>query len=73
MEDYSRKLLEQIAECEVANRPGRLEPRVVKRRPKPYKLMQKPRNELRRELRKRCTWKYLQHDSAIRPWHLYFS
>ncbi len=53
--DYCRKLLEQIAECEVANRPGRLEPRVVKRRPKPYKLMQKPRNELRRELRKTCT------------------
>ena len=53
--DYLRKMLEQIAECEVANRPGRLEPRVVKRRPKPYRLMQKPRNELRRELRKRCT------------------
>jgi len=55
VESYCRKLLEQIAECEVANRPGRLEPRVVKRRPKPYKLMQKPRNQLRRELRKRCT------------------
>jgi putative transposase len=53
--DYCRTLLAQIAECEVANRPGRLEPRVVKRRPKPYKLMQKPRNQLRRELRKRCT------------------
>ncbi len=48
-------LYNQIAECEVANRPGRLEPRVVKRRPKPYKLMQKPRNELQRELRKHCT------------------
>jgi hypothetical protein len=55
VDDYCRKLLQQIAECEVANRPGRLEPRVVKRRPKPYKLMQKPRNELRRELRKHCT------------------
>jgi len=55
VEDYRRKLLEQIAECEVANRPGRLEPRVVKRRPKPYQWMQKPRNELRRELRKQCT------------------
>jgi hypothetical protein len=53
--DYCRTLLAHIAECEVANRPGRLEPRVVKRRPKPYKLMQKPRNQLRRELRKRCT------------------
>ena len=28
--DYRRKLLEQIAQCEVANRPGRLEPRVLK-------------------------------------------
>ncbi len=55
LDDYCRKLLQQIAECEVANRPGRLEPRLVKRRPKPYKLMQKPRDELRRELRKRCT------------------
>jgi len=53
--DYCQTLLEQIAECVVAHRPGRLEPRVVKRRPKPYKLMQKPRNQLRRELRKRCT------------------
>ena len=55
VDDYRRKLLEQIAQCEVANRPGRLEPRVLKRRPKPYKLMQKPRHQLRRELRKRCT------------------
>ncbi len=55
IEDHHRTLLQQIADCEVANRPGRLEPRVVKRRPKPYKLMQKPRSELRRELRKRCT------------------
>jgi len=55
VDDFCRTLLEQIAECQVANRPGRLEPRVVKRRPKPYKLMQKPRNELRRELRKQCT------------------
>lgn len=47
--------LKQIAHCEVASRPDRLEPRVVKRRPKPYKLMQNPRNQLRRELRKRCT------------------
>jgi putative transposase len=55
VDGYCRTMLAQIAECVVANRPGRLEPRVVKRRPKPYKLMQKPRNELRRELRKRCT------------------
>jgi len=28
-------------------RPGRVEPRVVKRRPKPYRLMSRPRSELR--------------------------
>ena len=28
----------------VGNRPDRYEPRVLKRRPKPYKLMQKPRH-----------------------------
>ncbi len=53
--DYIRLMLKQIAGCEVANRPGRLEPRVLKRRRHGYKLMQKPRPQLRRELRKRCT------------------
>lgn len=48
-------LLSQIARCEVANRPGRLEPRVLKRRRHGYKLMQKPREVLRRELRNNCT------------------
>ena len=37
----------QIACNEVGNRPGRIEPRVIKRRPKPYKLMTKPRNQYR--------------------------
>ncbi|MCA9185708.1 MAG: transposase [Planctomycetales bacterium] len=55
LDDYVKKVLKQISRCEVANRPGRLEPRVVKRRPKPYHLMQQPRSELRRQLRKRCT------------------
>ncbi len=52
---YILTMLEQIARCAVANRPGRFEPRVLKRRRHGYKLMMKPRNELRRELRKRCT------------------
>lgn len=52
---YMRLMLRQIAACEVANRPGRLEPRVLKRRRHGYKLMQKSRHELRRKLRKRCT------------------
>jgi len=55
LEGYLLTMLEQIASCEVANRPGRLEPRVLKRRRHGYKLMMKSRNQLRRELRKRCT------------------
>lgn len=55
MQRYCEALLSRITQCEVADRPGRLEPRVVKRRPKPYKLMRKPRHVLKRELRKRCT------------------
>ena len=34
-------------------RPGRYEPRVKKRRPKPYPLMRGPRAELRKLLRKK--------------------
>jgi hypothetical protein len=37
-------LLAAIAEIEVGQRPGRQEKRVVKRRPKKYKLMQSPRD-----------------------------
>ena len=55
LESYLLTMLKHIANCEVANRPGRLEPRVLKRRRHGYKLMMKPRKELRRELRKRCT------------------
>lgn len=55
LESYLMMMLKQIAACEVANRPGRLEPRVLKRRRHGYKLMQQPRDELRRELRKHCT------------------
>ena len=48
-------MLKQISTCEVANRPGRLEPRVLKKRQKPYPLMQKSRAKLRAQLAKRCT------------------
>jgi hypothetical protein len=51
---HCQTMLRQIAACEVANRPGRLEPRVLKRRKHGYKLMQKPREVLRAELRKHC-------------------
>lgn len=55
LEDYLRRMLRQIAACEVANRPGRLEPRVLKRRRHGYPLMQKPRAVLRKELQRHCT------------------
>jgi hypothetical protein len=55
LEDYLWVMLQQIAACEVANRPGRLEPRVLKRRRHGYPLMQQSREELRAELRKHCT------------------
>lgn len=55
LDEYLYRMLQQIARCEVANRPGRLEPRVLKRRRHGYPLMQKPREELRAELREQCT------------------
>jgi putative transposase len=45
-------LLARIAANEVADRPGRIEPRVLKRRRHRYPLMQRPREQLRAELRK---------------------
>ncbi len=45
-------MLAHIAANEVANRPGRIEPRVLKRRRHRYPLMQRPRAQLRAELRK---------------------
>jgi putative transposase len=42
--------LRRIAGNEVANRPGRIEPRVLKRRKHGYPLMKLPREELRKEL-----------------------
>ena len=49
------ELLKRIAECRVGDRPGRLEPRVIKRRRHGYPLMQKPRDAPRDELRTHCT------------------
>ncbi|HEB87680.1 MAG TPA: IS4 family transposase [Gammaproteobacteria bacterium] len=42
-----------IAQIQVGKRPGRVEPRVVKRRPKPYPRMQVPRQEARDSIKKR--------------------
>ena len=41
-----------IAQQQVGNRPHRIEPRAIKRRPKPFPLMTKPRHEAREEVRK---------------------
>ena len=45
-----RSALARIAANEVANRPGRIEPRVLKRRRHRYPLMTRSREELRKEL-----------------------
>lgn len=55
MRKESDELMKCIAACRVGDRPGRLEPRVIKRRRHGYPLMQKPRNVLRAELRKHST------------------
>jgi hypothetical protein len=49
-------LLEIIARDQVPERPGRREPRAVKRRPKPYQLLNRPRHRM----------KELQHRSKYR-------
>ncbi len=55
LDPYVKVMLTQIAECEVGNRPGRLEPRVLKRRRHGYPLMQRSRAVLRAELRRHAT------------------
>lgn len=51
LEAWYRTLLAAVAAHVVGNRPDRVEPRLVKRRPKPYKLLQKPRNDYKRRWR----------------------
>jgi hypothetical protein len=54
--EFSLRKLKEIAACVVGNRPGRIEPRVLKRRrDNAYPLMNKPRAVLGAELRKQCT------------------
>ena len=47
-----RALFVLIAEQRVGDRPGRVEPRAVKRRPKPYPLLMKTRDSARAYIRK---------------------
>ena len=45
-------LLLLVSEQSVGNRPGRIEPRAIKRRPKPYPLLTKRRQEAREDIKK---------------------
>jgi hypothetical protein len=45
-------LFQIMAQQRVGNRPGRIEPRAIKRRPKAYPLLMKPRDEARTEVMK---------------------
>jgi hypothetical protein len=49
-----------IAQIRVADRPGRIEPRAVKRRPKPYPRLDRPRQQARMEIAKYGHAKKLQ-------------
>ena len=49
------QLLEIIAQDQLPDRPGRREPRAVKRRPKPYQLLNRPRH-LMKELQHRSRY-----------------
>ncbi|WP_114969631.1 IS4 family transposase [Rhodoferax ferrireducens] len=45
------RLFTLIAQCKVGNRPARIEPRMRKRRPKPYPWLKVPRAQARRKIK----------------------
>jgi hypothetical protein len=47
-----QRLFTLIAQCKVGHRPGRIEPRMRKRRPKPYPWLKVPRAKARRHVEK---------------------
>jgi hypothetical protein len=51
-EELPHGLLVLITQQRVGNRVGRMEPRAIKRRPKPYPLLIKPRAIAREDIRK---------------------
>ena len=53
LDQWCIRLLSAIASEEIGNRPDRVEPRVKKRRPKPYDAMTKPRSEYKKAYRRR--------------------
>ena len=48
--EKKREWFANLAGHRVGNRPDRVEPRAIKRRPKPHRLLTKPRAEARLEL-----------------------
>ena len=48
----NQRLFTLIAQCKVGHRPGRIEPRMRKRRPKPYPWLKVPRAHARRQVQK---------------------
>lgn len=49
--ELAQTVLQQVQACKVADRPGRIEPRKVKRRPKRYHYITKPRKILQNLIR----------------------
>jgi len=47
-----QRLFTSITQCKVGHRPGRIEPRMRKRRPKPYPWLKVPRAQARREVQR---------------------
>ncbi|KRP48582.1 hypothetical protein TU73_00340 [Pseudomonas libanensis] len=52
-DDRVQNLLKLIAKKRVGNRPGRIEPRAIKRRPKPYPMLMQTRSAARAEVRRK--------------------
>jgi hypothetical protein len=50
--DDRLRLFASIDQCKVGHRPGRIEPRMRKRRPKPYPWLKVPRAQARRQVQK---------------------
>jgi hypothetical protein len=50
--EHIKALCVLIAQIMVGHRPGRIEPRAVKRRPKPYSLLTRPRDKAREQVRR---------------------
>lgn len=50
-DDLIEPMLRLVAQQRVGDRPGRIEPRAVKRRPKPYGLLMMPRKQARESIR----------------------